>query len=435
MFKVFKRTKLKITVVILGSLLIFLGITLTAVVFSQRYEISRENMKLLEHYIEIYDLDDQPGGQGKRDDVKPQDPPPDAPEQDGRRDGSPSGRPGERMSERVYQVSTFYSVAFSNEGEVLAVDNGDNSFRTQDELIETAKKILDGKKSSGRTHDLIYSVKEKDGYTLVAFIDNTLANSDLGTLIKNTLISGGSAILVFAFISFFIAGKIVRPLEENNRRQRRFVSDAGHELKTPISVIGANTELLEKEVGHDNEWLSNIRYENERMGTLVTELLDLSRTESAVPTMEEIDLSRLVTGDILPFESVAFELGLAIESDIEDGIVIEGNRSQLSQLTSILLDNAICHRSGGDKIGVTLKRDRRGAVLSVENSCDGISEDKLEHLFERFYRVDDARVDSGGHYGLGLSIAKAITDAHKGTITATCRDGKIIFTVTLHTIR
>ena len=427
----FKRTKLRITLAILGSLLIFLGITLTAVVLSHYYEISRENMTLLEHYIEIYDLRDQPGGEKKGDGAKPEDTPPDAHAmQDGKRDSSPPDRP--RMSERVYQVSTFYSVAFSETGDVLAVDNGDNSFRTQDELIETAKEVIGGGKTSGRTQDLIYSVKEKDGYTLVAFIDNTLANSGLGTLIKNTLISGGIAIIVFIFISYFIAGRIVKPLEENDRRQRRFVSDAGHELKTPVSVIGANTELLEKEVGKDNEWLSNIRYENERMGILVTELLDLSHSEGSVMQKEDIDLSRFVTGDILPFESVAFERGLTIESNIEEGVVVEGNRSQLSQLTSILLDNAISHQNGGDKIVVTLRRDRKFAILSVENSGDNIPQEKLDHLFERFYRVDDARSDSGGHYGLGLPIAKAITDSHKGTITVACRDGKIIFTVTLH---
>lgn len=163
-----------------------------------------------------------------------------------------------------------------------------------------------------------------------------------------------------------IADRIITPLEQNDLRQKQFVSDAGHELKAPLSVISTNAELLQRQSG-DSEWLSNIRYETDRMSTLVKQLLDLSRAENAELVTENIDLSRTVTGEVLPFESVAFEQGLTIESDITDGIFVNGNPSQLSQVVSILLDNGIRHSSGGDTVTVSLHTGHKQAVLTVTN--------------------------------------------------------------------
>ena len=166
------------------------------------------------------------------------------------------------------------------------------------------------------------------------------------------------------------------------------------------------------------------------MGELVRQLLELSRAENTETPMEELDLSRVVTGEVLAFESLAFDRGKTIESDIEDGISMTGNRSQLAQLVSVLLDNAVRHASGGE-IRVTLRRQAHTTVLSVVNAGDEIPPDKLEHLFDRFYRLDEARSGEGQHYGLGLSIAKAVAEKHGGSIGVACEDGTIRFTVTL----
>lgn len=167
------------------------------------------------------------------------------------------------------------------------------------------------------------------------------------------------------------------------------------------------------------------------MGDLVTQLLDLSRAENAKIQMEELDLSRLVTGEALPFESVAFERGMSIRSDIDDSITLQGNRTQLSQLVSILLDNAIRHADGGNEIGLSLRRHGRYAVFAVENSGKEIPQEQQARLFERFYRLNEVRNSEGNHYGLGLAIAKAISEAHGGSIAVACRDGKVVFTVSL----
>ncbi|MBP5580768.1 MAG: GHKL domain-containing protein, partial [Ruminococcus sp.] len=242
--------------------------------------------------------------------------------------------------------------------------------------------------------------------------------------------AGLVALVVLFIVSMRIADRIITPLEQNDMRQKQFVSDAGHELKTPISVISANAELLHRQSG-ESEWLSNIRYETDRMSSLVRQLLDLSQAENAELVTEEINLSRLVTGEVLPFESVAFEQGLTIESNIADDVLVNGNRSQLGQLVSILLDNATRHSSGGNAVDVSLQAEHKQAVLAVSNSSEPIPKEKQARLFERFYRVDEVRNSEDGHYGLGLAIAKAITERHGGMIGVSCENGKVNFKVTI----
>ena len=402
----------------MGSLSLLFIITLSVILLASFRQMQRENNERLNRYSDMYLLESRKIS----DDAPPQD-----------RIRAPESGPMADMP-RVddspdFQLSVFYSVAFSKEGEVIEVNVGEKNLYEEDELVSLAKEALVGNKKTGKTGELVYLVSEKPGYTLVAFLDNTMANSNLDMLIRNFIVVGVAAMLILLVISYIIAGRIVRPLEENDRKQKQFISDASHELKTPVSVINANTEMLRREIG-ENEWLSNIQYENERMGTLLKQLLDLSRAENASVPMERIDLSNIVTGDTLALESLAFDQGRIINSDIEDDIHIDGNRTQMEQIVSVLLDNAIRH-STGKEIEITLKRHGRSAVLSVSNEGPEIPSDKLEHLFDRFYRVDEVRNSEDNHYGLGLSIAKAVVLNHKGSISATSRDGKVTFTVTL----
>ena len=264
-------------------------------------------------------------------------------------------------------------------------------------------------------------------------MDNTIVNENAMTLFSYTLIFGGVALVIFFFLSVFLARKIVNPLEESYQKQKQFISDAGHELKTPISIVSANAELLARETG-DNRWLANIQYENERMGVLVGQLLDLARTENVTSPMERLDLSRLTDGEALPFESVAYERGLTLRCDVAEAIAVVGNGTQLRQLVSILLDNAVRHSAGAGEVGLSLKREHGAAVLSVKDAGEPIPEAVRERLFERFYRVDAARNSEGGHYGLGLAIAKAIVTAHKGRIDVLCYDGVVEFRVQIPAI-
>ena len=211
-----------------------------------------------------------------------------------------------------------------------------------------------------------------------------------GTLVNYTLIFGGVALVVFFLLAYYLAGRIVAPLEESYERQKQFISDAGHELKTPVAVINANLELLSRKTG-ENQWLSNIQYENERMSALITQLLDLARAENITPPMEALELDRLVWGEALPFETVAYESGQVLNSNIEENVWVNGNSVQLKQLTSILIDNGIRHGSGGKEVSLKLEKIKNNAVLSVTNEGSEIPEEQRKHLFERFYRTDQAR--------------------------------------------
>ncbi len=334
--------------------------------------------------------------------------------------------PGQRSD---YELSTFYSVTFSADGTVLSVFDGEKTVSSDDNLTELARQILSEGASTGRTGNLSYVVAKKDGYTLVAFLDNTISEAGLQTMMQNALLVGVASLVVMFFISVFLARRIIRPLEESDKQQKQFISDASHELKTPIAVIDANAEILSRELGH-NEWLSNIQYESNRMGELVKQLLDLSSAESREVPREELDFSHVVTGESLVFETFAFENGKILQSNIEEGISITGNKNQFTQVISVLLDNALRHSTGA-QIELSLKKQGHNAVLSVSNEGEEISQEKLEHLFERFYRVDDVRNSEDNHYGLGLSIAQAVVQKHGGTIAASCSEGKVTFTVRL----
>lgn len=417
----FKRSRKKIILAIMGALVLLFAVTLSVIMLASYREIRRENMDMLKRHVELYYLPDEAGA--------PADPPPEVPT-NGFDGHVPEPREKPPLDQKPdYQLSTFYSVAFGDNDAVIAVDNGEKGVYSEEELTGIAREILAGNSTSGRSGTLTYIVEHRPDYTLVAFMDNTVSEGSLSTLLRNVIIVGGTAILLMFFISLYLSRSIIRPLEENDRKQKQFVSDASHELKTPVAVISTNAELLSREIG-ENEWLSNIRYENERMGGLVTQLLDLSRAENAEAPMEQVDFSRVVTGETLALETLAFDCGRVFRTDIEEGIVLAGNRTQLTQLVSILLDNAIRHATGNE-IGISLKRQGHHAVLGVVNDGNEIPQDRQEHLFDRFYRVDEARNSEERHYGLGLSIAKAVTEKHGGSIGVSCQDGKVRFTASI----
>ena len=398
----FKKSKRKIVASIMLILVLLLAGTLCTIYLASYSDMTEENRDLLDHYVEGYIYPKTKNGDG--------------PDIQGDREerGDPRGK------RPMLELSTFYSVVFSPEREVLAVDNGEVSAYSEEELTKLAEGILEEEKEKGKKGSLLYEKKDKGEYILVAFLDNTLMLESAGTLMTYTLIFGGIALMLIFLLANYLAGKILAPLEENYERQKQFVSDAGHELKIPAAVINANLELLTREMG-----------ENQRMSALITQLLDLARAENASSQMEPLDLSHLVWGETLPFEPVAYEKGLALNSSIEEEIWVNGNSVQLKQLTSILIDNGIRHGSQGKEVDLELKRVKNSAVLSVANEGREIPEEQRKHLFERFYRSDQARAAEDGHYGLGLAIAKAIAQTHKGSIQVQCRDGMVIFLVKL----
>ena len=416
----FKSSRRKIVYAIMSILvLLFMG-TLAVIYASSYYEVSNRNFEMLERHAEMHKLSEFPAGEPLEEMS------PDAMEP------IPNNDRGGKHFENSpsFKLSTFYSVAVMDNGEVLATDIGDRESFEEELLKGYATEILEKGTVRGTKGNLLYLVAKKKGYTLVAFMDNTVMKESMTTLFRYTLVFGSVVLIALFFLAKYLAKRIVDPLEESYLKQKQFISDAGHELKTPVSVVSANAELLAREIG-DNKWLDNIQYENEKMGNLVRELLELARTENVKTETVRLDLSRIVSGDILPFESVAFEKGIVLSTDVQNGISVMGDKIKLGQLVSILIDNAIRHCDEKREVSVSLSENRGSAVLSVVNSGETIPPEKLPHLFERFYRVDEAREDDGNSYGLGLAIAKAIVTSHKGKIEVRCYNGLVEFRVIL----
>ncbi len=314
--------------------------------------------------------------------------------------------------------------------------SGSNYYDLQDEdtLLPLVTAALSADADSGvlAAQHMRYFRLEGALAVRIAFMDSTFEQATLRSLVRVCLLIGAAALLVLFGLSWMLSGFVTRPVARTWQNQQQFLSDASHELKTPLTVILSSADLLKTSAQPEQrQYVDNISVESRRMKALVEDMLTLSRTESgrAAP-FEPLDLSDLVTDAALRFEPVAFEAGHPLQYDIQNGASLSGDRQQLDQLLEILLDNAVKYAAKDAPIRLTLDISGKNAVLAVENPGDPIPPDKLPHLFDRFYRVDDARTGAGG-FGLGLAIAQQIVRRHKGTITAASDARATRFTVTL----
>ena len=233
-------------------------------------------------------------------------------------------------------------------------------------------------------------------------------------------------------VIFAIASKrAVRPFEINSNRQKQFITDASHELKTPLAIISANAEVLQYK-GDGNEWTQNIIDQTKHMGKLINQLLVLAKLDEVQEKSEkqEADLKLLLEETIEPFEEVATQKKVTLKLHLEEGVTIRVNREQIAQLVSILTENAAKYVNDGGKIVWRLTKTQHGAVLVVKNTTEKELPD-TKRMFDRFYRSDSSRSSKTGGQGIGLSIAKKIVDSHKGSITAKAGDGMVTFRVSL----
>ena len=314
--------------------------------------------------------------------------------------------------------------------------SGSNYYDLQDEdtLLPLVTAALSADADSGvlPAQHMRYFRLEGALTVRIAFMDSTFEQATLRSLVRVCLLIGAAALLVLFGLSWLLSGFVTRPVARTWQNQQQFLSDASHELKTPLTVILSSADLLKTSAQPEQrQYVDNISVESRRMKALVEDMLTLSRTESgrAAP-FAPLDLSDLVTDAALRFEPVAFEAGHPLQYDIQNGASLSGDRQQLDQLLDILLDNAVKYAAKGAPIRLTLDISGKNAVLAVENPGDPIPPDKLPHIFDRFYRVDDARTGAGG-FGLGLAIAQQIVRRHKGTITAASDARATRFTVTL----
>ena len=318
-----------------------------------------------------------------------------------------------------------FTVFFDKQGEVARTNTESIYSITEETAIEYAESVIDDQDARGWIDNYRYKVFATEMGTGVVFVDGSMSRS---SLMQSMTIAGlvllGCAALVLILI-FLLSKKAVKPIAESYEKQKQFITDANHELKTPLTLILANLDIAEAELGK-NEWLDDIRSEGHRMTELVNQLVALSRMdEEGQPlSITEVALGKLVADTVAEFEPLAKERGKALISNIDKAIYYCGDEALLHRLVGILMDNAIKYCDQGGEITVNLHRGRR-TVLTVENTYASVGELELNRLFDRFYRADKARKFTGG-YGVGLSMAKAIVEKHKGEIIAYKKDEKHI---------
>lgn len=337
---------------------------------------------------------------------------------------------GDTSGEMAVDAMLTITVEVSFDGDVLARSTSPVQI-SADTLYDVLFEALRSDQDSGSSSSYPISWMRRDtsvGYR-IALADTYSRDASLRSQAVADLVIFGVSMLALYAVVRLLASWALRPVEEAWNQQRRFVSDASHELKTPLAVILANTQILEDDPDMPAEarrWVLSTSEEASHMKVLVEDLLALARADEQTAmggksqVREGVDLSALVDSCALEFDAVAFERGCTIESDLTPGICVSGDAAQLERVVRILLDNATKYSETGTAVRVTLARDGRRARLAVSNRGEVIDPEDLEHLFDRFYRTDRARErQATGGFGLGLAIAKSLVEAHGGKISAT----------------
>lgn len=340
------------------------------------------------------------------------------------------------FSPEIMYEARFFTVKLSAEGETLLVDTERIVMVDDTSAADYARQAYKKKNDSGFIGDFRY-VKYYDlnneNDIRVIFLDcgrnlHTFKNS----LLINCLISFLGFLVIFIVIVFF-SKKIVRPVSESYEKQKQFISVAGHEIRTPITIIDADAEILAMEIGEENEWLEDICKQTKRMAALTNDLLTLSRMDENRQqfTMIDFPISDIVSETVQSFQTLAHSRNRMIKTKITSMLSYHGDENSIRQIVGILLDNAIKYtkeREDGscDDILLQLEKKNYNLYLSVRNSSEPVSEEQLRLFFDRFYRTEQSRSSETGGYGLGLSIAKSIVEAHKGKITASAPDAESV---------
>lgn len=328
--------------------------------------------------------------------------------------------------------SVSFVVRTDREGNILS---SQSKFDMDEEFFTAALKKASSVKGDTGQFELdgsrwIFKIQPaKDGFLLV-FLDVTARHQILTNLIYNFAAVGFVMLIALFFASRYFANRSIAPVKEAFYKQKQFIADASHELKTPLAVINTNTDVLlanrEDTIRNQAKWLHVIKSETERMARLTGDLLYLTEMDDTRANMmfAKFSLSDAVENIILTMEAVIFEKQLSLDYSIEPGLTVYGSSEQIKQVIMILLDNAIKYSNPGGAIRLELKKQHNEAVLSVMNTGEGIAPEQLPRIFDRFYRTDTSRSRKLGGHGLGLAIAKSIIEQHKGKIYAKSTAGE-----------
>ncbi|OMF26292.1 two-component sensor histidine kinase [Paenibacillus sp. FSL H8-0548] len=304
-----------------------------------------------------------------------------------------------------------------------------SQFGMDEDLYELAlQKAVSMNKNIGQftmdgSHWIFNTQPTYEGFMLV-FLDITAQQNILSNLIYTFAVVGVVMLIILFFASRFFANRSITPVKEAFDKQKQFIADASHELKTPLTIINTNADVLlsnsEDTIHNQSKWLHYIKSETERMTRLTNDLLYLTQMDDSRESMvfTKFNVSEAVENIILTMEAIMFEKHVSLDYDIEPDLTVQGSSEQIKQVVMILLDNAVKYTNAKGSVTISLKKQHNDTVLSVSNTGEGINPEHLTRIFDRFYRTDASRTRKQGGYGLGLAIAKSIIEQHKGRIYA-----------------
>lgn len=337
-----------------------------------------------------------------------------------------NGFPGkDKFPERPY-MTRYFAVTFGDDGVVTHTSRDYIASITYDTAIEYASAVIDRGHEFGFYKGYRYTVSQTMPRIVVFLNAEIELSARNAVLIASCTVSALCMLLAFIII-LLLSKRALDPYMRNIERQKQFITDAGHELKTPLTAIAASADVLALE-NEGSEWVGTIQTQVQRLSKLVNSLVTLSRLDEEQPRLEHSDfsLSDVIWEIAEPMASVAASKGLRFEQSIADGMTMRGDRDSIAQLVSILLDNAAKYCAPDGEIRLRAYKQHRDNVIEVYNTCTLSDPEHIERLFDRFYRPDKSRTSATGGNGIGLSIAKAIAEAHKGAITALTNNGEDI---------
>lgn len=339
------------------------------------------------------------------------------------------GNDNQKIKRQEYDYST--SVVLKNK-DIMVLSNSLKE-TTDKDILNMTKELQKDKKRFGSIDDYIYVVRTlRSGNTVYIFVDNKEAMQNSKQFFIVSIFIFLLSVIVFTIISYYLSRWMIKPSEKAIKNQKIFVANISHDLKTPITIIRANADLIENEVKNKKS-IKYIKQETEKLNHLVNEMLTLTRIDNTISkeNFKSFNFGDSLFDVVLPFESIAYEKGIRFNINIDEVTDYFGDESNIQKLAEILIDNAMSYTAKGGIVDVDAYENSKVVTLSVTNTGEPISDEKKVEIFDRFYRESKSRESTGNHYGLGLSIASTIVKKHNGKISIESKNGKNTFTVTL----
>lgn len=339
------------------------------------------------------------------------------------------GNDNQKIKRKEYDYST--SVVLKNK--TIMVLSNSLKETTDKDILSMTQELQKSRKRFGSIDDYIYLVRIlKSGNTVYIFVNNKEALQNSKQFFIVSIFIFLLSVIVFTIISYYLSRWMIKPSEKAIKNQKIFVANISHDLKTPITIIRANADLIENEVKNKKS-IKYIQQETEKLNHLVNEMLTLTRIDNTISkeNFKSFNFGDSLFDVVLPFESIAYEKGIRFNINIDESTTYFGDENNIQKLAEILIDNAMSYTAKGGIVDVDAYENSKAVTLSVTNTGEPISDEKKVEIFDRFYRESKSRESTGNHYGLGLSIANTIVKKHNGKISIESKNGKNTFTVIL----